>query len=175
MSIFIVDVESDGPIPGIYSMVSFAAVKVESSLSITFKATLAPISNNYILESLNVSHVTREEHEKFPNPNIAMHDFFNWVLKNNNGKCVFMSDNPCFDWQFINYYFHLYCKSNPFGHSGRRIGDFYSGIEKNWTSSSKWKKYRNTKHTHDPLDDAIGNAQAFIHFTKINNIYIPFN
>ena len=40
---------------------------------------------------------------------------------------LFMSDNPAYDWQFINYYFRLFLGANPFGHSARRISDFYAG------------------------------------------------
>ncbi len=44
MSWFVVDVESDGPVPGKYSMVSFGAVLVESSLSQTFYGQTRPSS-----------------------------------------------------------------------------------------------------------------------------------
>ncbi len=40
---------------------------------------------------------------------------------------VFVSDNPAYDFQWINYYFWRYFGENPFGHSGRRIADFYAG------------------------------------------------
>ena len=36
MSYIVVDVESDGPAPGIYSMVCFGAIVVEPTLSKTF-------------------------------------------------------------------------------------------------------------------------------------------
>src|SRR5438094_9543400 len=40
----------------------------------------------------------------------------------------FVSDNVAYDWQFINYYFWKHLGHNPFGHSGRRIGDFAAGL-----------------------------------------------
>ena len=40
---------------------------------------------------------------------------------------VFVSDNPAYDFQWINFYFWRYFGENPFGHSGRRIADFYAG------------------------------------------------
>src|SRR5437867_264225 len=40
---------------------------------------------------------------------------------------VFVSDNPAYDFQWINFYFWRYFGENPFGHSGRRIADFYGG------------------------------------------------
>jgi len=41
---------------------------------------------------------------------------------------VFVSDNPAYDFQLINFYFWRYIGENPFGHSGRRIADFYAGV-----------------------------------------------
>ena len=41
---------------------------------------------------------------------------------------VFVSDNPAYDFQWINFYFWRYFGMNPFGHSGRRIADFYAGL-----------------------------------------------
>ena len=41
---------------------------------------------------------------------------------------VFVSDNPAYDFQWINFYFWRYFGENPFGHSGRRIADFYAGL-----------------------------------------------
>lgn len=167
MSIFIVDVEADGPVPGLYSMVSFAAIRVQTDLinSPTFRANTAPISDKWIQSALNCSGIkTREEHLSFPDNRIAMIDFAEYIKTNNIGKTVFLSDNPCFDWQWINYYFTLNEINNPFGFSGRRIGDFYAGLEKNWFASNNWKRLRETKHTHDPLDDVRGNAEAFVKF-----------
>lgn len=74
---------------------------------------------------------------------------------------LFVSDNPAYDWQFINYYFHLFLGRNPFGHSARRIGDFYAGLTGDFTNSSSWKKLRVTPHDHNPVNDAMGNLEAF--------------
>jgi hypothetical protein len=41
---------------------------------------------------------------------------------------VFVSDNPACDFQWINFSFWRYLGQNPFGHSGRRIADFYAGL-----------------------------------------------
>ena len=51
MSYIMVDVESDGPIPGDYSMICFGAIAVEPSLEKTFYGKLKPISENWIPES----------------------------------------------------------------------------------------------------------------------------
>ena len=41
-----------------------------------------------------------------------------------NSPPVFVSDNPAYDWQWIAGMFDRAGMDNPFGHSGRRIGDF---------------------------------------------------
>lgn len=74
---------------------------------------------------------------------------------------VFVSDNPAYDWQFINHYFHKFLGANPFGYSARRIGDFYAGLVENWRAPGRdWKRHRHTKHDHHPVHDAQGNAEA---------------
>ncbi|MBS1110063.1 MAG: hypothetical protein H6Q88_2055, partial [Anaeromyxobacteraceae bacterium] len=52
MSIIVVDVEADGPIPGKYSMVCLGAVVVEPTLSRTFYGRTRPISKEWLPESL---------------------------------------------------------------------------------------------------------------------------
>jgi DNA polymerase III epsilon subunit-like protein len=61
MSYIMVDVETDGPIPGDYSMISFGAVLVNEELDKTFYSELKPISDNYIEEALQVSGFSREK------------------------------------------------------------------------------------------------------------------
>ena len=39
-----------------------------------------------------------------------------------------MSDNPAYDFQWINYGFRHALGTNPFGHSGRRISDYLRRI-----------------------------------------------
>ena len=158
MSYIVVDVEADGPIPNKYSMVCFGAVVVEPSLSKTFYGKTKPISDIWIPDALAVSGFSREEHETFDDPSEVMKSFDEWVKTNTQGQPIFISDNPAFDWQYINYYFHYYLGKNPFGFSARRIGDLYCGIVKD--SRAKWKHLRNTRHDHNPVNDAKGNAEA---------------
>jgi hypothetical protein len=75
---------------------------------------------------------------------------------------VFVSDNPAYDFQWINFYFWRYFGMNPFGHSGRRIADFYAGLVGDFQKTQNWKRLRRTKHDHHPVHDALGNAEALI-------------
>lgn len=63
-----VDIESDGPIPGDYSMIWFGADIVEPELNRTFYGKLRPVSNAFIPEALAVSGFSREECLDFDNP-----------------------------------------------------------------------------------------------------------
>src|SRR5262245_22290065 len=104
MSYFIVDVESDGPIPAVYSMVSFGAVRFDDKLATTFYGQTKPISDRFVPEALAVSGHSRAEHLGFEEPVVVMTRFEAWLSEHSSGRPVFMSDNPAFDWQFINYY-----------------------------------------------------------------------
>lgn len=160
MSYFVVDVEADGPCPGLYSMVCFGVVKVDNSLDSSFYGRVRPISDQYNSEALKISGFTREEHLSFPEPKDIMNSFEGWLDKISCGRKIFISDNPAFDWQWINYYFHHFLSYNPFGYSARRISDLYCGMQRN--AHAKWKHLRQTKHTHNPVDDARGNAEALL-------------
>ena len=167
MSYIIVDVEADGPIPAQFSMVSFGAVVFDDRLDRTFYGKTPPISDRFVPEALAVSGFTREQHLGFDDPKAVMESFAAWLGQQSKGRPVFVSDNVAFDWQFINYYFHRFLERNPFGFSGRRIGDLYAGLVKDASKATEWKKYRVTAHTHNPVDDARGNAEALKKFREL--------
>ena len=160
MSYFSVDIEADGPAPGLYSMISFGAVLVEPGLNRTFYAELKPISDRWVPESLSVSGFTREQIMEFVEPLAAMTRFEEWINQSTKGRPIFIADNPGFDFSFINYYFHAFLGRNPFGFSSRRIGDLYCGAKLD--AFAKWKHLRETRHSHNALDDAKGNAEAIL-------------
>jgi len=164
MAYIMVDVESDGPVPGDYSMISFGAVLVDENLNITFYGQLKPISEKYIPEALAVSGHTRDETLLFDEPKIVMENFANWIKSNCKDKAIFISDNNGFDWMFICWYFHHFTGSNPFGHSSQNLGSLFKGVVKD--TFQNFKHLRKTKHTHHPVDDAKGNAEALLVLKK---------
>jgi hypothetical protein len=141
-------------------MVCFGVVKLTPELDTIFYDQIKPISDIYEPEALAVSGFSREEHLKFRDPKDVMTDFAYWLKNNSVGRPILISDNNGYDASWINYYFRVYYGSNPFGWSSRRIGDLYCGMMKDtWAG---WKKLRVTKHTHNPVDDAMGNAEALL-------------
>lgn len=155
-----VDIEADGPIPGDYSMVCFGAVIIENGLKRTFYGELKPISDKYIPEALAVSGFPREKTMEFDDPAEVMQKFADWLDENVNGRPMFISDNNGFDWQFINWYFHHFIGRNPFGHSSMNLGSFAKGLFKD--TRKNHKRFRRTKHDHNPVNDAKGNAEALM-------------
>jgi len=170
MSWIMVDIESDGPIPGDYSMIEIGAVIVDDRLSTTFYSQIKPISDNYKTEALSVSGYSREDTLSFRNPEEVMMDFKSWILQNSTGKPLFVSDNNGFDWMFVCWYFHHFIGENPFGYSSTNLGSLYKGIVRN--TFENFKHLRETEHTHNPLDDAIGNAEALLRIIKTYDLKI---
>lgn len=141
-------------------MIAFGAVVVDSALDKRFSARLMPISERWIPEALAVSGFSRDETLRFEEPKIVMSGFHAWLSDHCRERPMFISDNNGFDWQFVNWYFHHFLGENPFGFSSTNLGSFYKGLVKD--TSKNFKHLRKTKHTHDPLDDAVGNAEAFL-------------
>ncbi len=134
MSMIFVDCEGHGPAPGPnHDPVGFEFGAVDFTTRETF-------------------HGVGATHETFAR-------FAHWLK--DRMPLVFVSDNVAYDWQYINYYFHMFLGGNPFGHSGRRISDFYAGLRGDWRKTQDWKRWRKTKHDHHPVNDAMGNVEAF--------------
>ena len=161
MSVFSVDIEADGPIPGDYSMVCFGAVLVDENLNTTFYGKLKPISGQFNPEALAVSGFSRDGTLKFDESAQVMKEFRDWLKEHSKGRPMFFSDNNGFDWQFINWYFFHFLGANPFGFSSSNIGSIYKGLVKD--TFQNFKHLRKTRHTHHPVDDARGNAEALLH------------
>ena len=160
MAYIMIDIESDGPIPGDYSMISFGAVLIDEPLDKTFYGRLKPISDKYVPEALAVSGHTREETLSFNDPTQVMTDFKEWIENVCKDRPVFISDNNGFDFMFICWYFHHFIGLNPFGHSSQNLGSLFKGMEKDMFRN--FKHLRKTRHSHHPVDDARGNAEALL-------------
>jgi hypothetical protein len=173
MPYVMVDVESDGPIPGDYSLICFGAVIVEPALNRVFYGQCRPISENYIAEALAISGFTREQTLAFDDPAKTMADFDAWIATNCKGRLNFISDNNGYDWQFINWYFHHFLHRNPFGHSSTNLGSLYKGLAKD--TFVNFKHLRKTQHTHNPVDDARGNAEALLEMKNTLGLKISWS
>ena len=87
-------------------------------------------------------------------------------------RFVLISDNCTYDGAFFNYTWDQYMGTrSPFGHSGRRIGDIWAGMQAasgggSWKDAQKWKRFRITKHSHRAVEDSRGNREALLHILE---------
>lgn len=156
----VVDIEGNGPLVGIHSMISIGAVILDNKLDKTFYVEMAPLTDKYVPEALAVSGFTFEQTKTFMPAEEAFKLFGEWISKHFGDKRpIIWADNPSYDVAWINWYFNYFQDSSPFGWSGRRIGDFICGLQLD--PRYQWKHLRgHFKHTHNALDDAKGNAHA---------------
>ena len=153
-----VDCEATGPCPGKGVLTEFGAVDYETRA--TFHGVLyeaRPQRDNPAL-----SEVAGRQFDPVP----IYREFEAWLEGLGPSRPVFVSDNPAFDWQWINHGFWHALDRNPFGHSGRRIGDFYAGLMGDFFVRQRWKSLRITPHDHNPVHDALGNVEAFERLVK---------
>lgn len=179
------DVEADGSHPGQYSMVSLGAVAaatLDSEGVLTrldvdsdenrFKVEIKPISETWMPDALAITGLSREHFEENGlNAYEAMTKFVYWCesVKAQYGanSLVFAAFPLGFDWMWVYWYIceFLGRDASPFGHS-RHIDiktEYRSksnsltsrAIKRNMPKSLRSKR----PHTHDPLDDAIEQAE----------------
>ena len=126
-----VDSETDGPIPGPYSMLSTGAVVADGIFQTDFYVELKPISPKFDPEALAVSGLDRDRLIKVGTPpQQAMSQFDRWVSQvcaPTNAKPVFVGFAAPFDWMFVADAFWRHLGRNPFGPSAMDIKSLYLG------------------------------------------------
>lgn len=162
-----VDIEASGPIPGEYSMLSLGACLVENP-TITFYVELRPINDRFVPAALDVTGFSLIYLEDVGRePSDAMSAFRDWIREvAANRRPVFVGFNASFDWAFVNWYFHIFLKENPFGIAALDIKAYYMGLSgvawSETTSSRLPEEFKSTQSkTHNALDDAIAQAETF--------------
>jgi hypothetical protein len=127
---FSADVETDGPIPGPFSMLSFAIVYAGSfdgqrferpkNYERYFYQELKPISNQFQEEALKVNGLDRDRLiREGLSPEDAMTDASRWVINNcYNATPVLVAYPLSFDWSWLYWYFvRVSTEGSPFGYS----------------------------------------------------------
>lgn len=163
-----VDVETAGPIPGDYSLLSIGACTIFEPLS-TFYIELQPINENSTAEAARIHKLSLQQlSEEGVPPGEAMQRFESWISCQvpQRKQAVLVAFNAAFDWMFINYYFNHYLGHNPFGHAALDIKALYMGVTKVAWSQTSWHHIsphyeENTDLTHHALQDALDQAALF--------------
>ncbi|MBX3091492.1 MAG: 3'-5' exonuclease [Cryobacterium sp.] len=125
-----VDVETAGPNPSNYSMLSIGACLVDDP-AMSFYIELKPVNDAMTTEALSISGLTIEHlEEQGVDPAEAMQHFDAWIsgAVNDDEVPIFVGFNAAFDWMFVCDYFERFLGRNPFGHSAIDIKSFYLGM-----------------------------------------------
>src|SRR5262245_8038708 len=130
------DVETDGPIPGPHSMLSFAsaAYRADKTLVDVFSANLEtlpgasghPRTMEWWQTQPEAWAACRRDTQP---PERAMHDYLAW-LKTLPGKPVFVAYPAGFDFLFVYWYLIRFAGESPFGHSAIDIKTFAMALLK---------------------------------------------
>jgi ribonuclease T len=163
-----VDVETAGPNPGLYSLLSIGACLVAEPAR-TFYVELQPVNSNAEKEALAVHGLSLEKLRATGVPPAdAMAEFEAWLAREIPPpvRPLFVAFNAPFDWMFVNDYFHRFLGRNPFGHNAIDIKAYYMGLSaSSWADTSLDKLLARyvgpASLTHNALDDAKDQAAVF--------------
>jgi DNA polymerase III epsilon subunit-like protein len=135
-----VDVETAGPNPSQYSLLSIGAC------------------------DLSLDRLSREGME----PLEGMHRFKTWLQETvpTGQRPIFVGFNASFDWMFVNDYFHRFLGHNPFGHAALDIKSYYMGMANvPWEATSMrflGERFLQQTHLiHHARQDALDQAEIF--------------
>jgi ribonuclease T len=163
-----VDVETAGPEPGLYALLSIGACLVDDP-STSFYIELQPDFPDYTHEAIAIHGLSLAAlRETGVPPKEAIQAFAAWVsqVAPEGTRAVFVAFNAPFDWMFINSYFHRYLGYNPFGHSALDIKSYFMGLTGvTWGETSmkhiSFHFLEETHLSHNALNDAQDQAQIF--------------
>jgi hypothetical protein len=177
---FSADVETDGPIPGPFSILSFALVFAGTYDGIRFVAPqnyresfyreLRPISKDFQSEALRVNGLDRDRLvREGEQPNTAMTDAAKWIQQiAGEGKPILVAYPLSFDWSWLYWYFTMFSAlGSPFNHSLcfdiKTAFAVKAGVPISESGKSKLlpSLRPDSKHTHHALEDAIEQAEIF--------------
>ncbi len=160
-----VDVETSGPNPREYAMLSIGACLVDDPGS-SFYVELKPTTDNVVPEALAVSGLSLADLARDGvDPEAALLQFEEWLAELP-GPPIFTAFNAAFDWMFIEDYFSRFLGRNPFGHAALDIKAYYMGMaDSTWAQTSM--RFLSPLYLdghpleHNALSDARDQAELF--------------
>ncbi|VTS06260.1 3'-5' exonuclease family protein [Tuwongella immobilis] len=167
------DIETDGPIPGPHSMLSFASValRADGHELGRFSANLETLPDASGHPSTmawweSQPHAWAACRQNLRDPALAMADYRNW-LRALPGKPVFVAYPAGFDFTFVYWYLIRFTGESPFSHSALDLktlamallgSEYRSATKRNMPRN--W--FPNLPHTHVALDDALEQGHLFV-------------
>ena len=173
------DIETDGPAPGLNSMLSFAsaAYLADKTLVRTFSANLEtlggasadPATMAWWKSQPLAWQACRRNLQP---PVLIMPQYVSW-LKGLPDKPVFVGYPAVFDFMFITYYLHQFAGESPFSYFALDIKTYAMALlKKNLYDVDKdsmpkhW--FDDLPYTHIPLDDAVSQGALFCNMLAEN-------
>jgi hypothetical protein len=166
------DIESDGPVPGLNSMLSFgsAAYLADKTLVQTFSANLETLPGASGDPTTMAWWETQPQaweacRKNLQPPVLVLPQYVSW-LKGLPGNPVFVGYPAAFDFMFITYYLYRFAGESPFAYFALDIKsyamavlnrDFYE-VTKD-TMPKHW--FDDLPYTHVALDDALSQGALF--------------
>lgn len=178
------DVETDGPIPGPHSMLSFAsaAYRADKTLLGTFSANLEtlpgakadPGTMNWWKQRPDAWAAARSDPQE---PAHAMSRYLSW-LKSLSGKPVFVGYPAGFDFLFVYWYLIRFTGESPFSFSALDIKSYAMALlqtEYRETVKRNMPKrwFDPLPHRHVALDDALEQGALFCNILAENLARAP--
>jgi hypothetical protein len=174
------DVETDGPVPGLNSMLSFAsaAYLADKTLLGTFSANLETLegasSHPETMKWWETQQAAWDAcRQNLQSPIQAMLDYSVW-LKELPGEPVFVGYPVVFDYMFVQWYLHKFTGESPFSFYALDIKTYAMALlKKDYREISKadmpprW--FDGLPHTHLALDDAMEQGALFCNMLAEHN------
>jgi DNA polymerase III epsilon subunit-like protein len=160
-----VDIETSGPNPREYAVLSIGACLVDQPER-SFYVELVPTTDEVVPTALAVSGLSIEElHRTGTDVTTALLQFEEW-LGELPGPPIFVAFNAAFDWMFIEDYFRRFLGRNPFGYAALDIKAYYMGLANStWAQTSM--RFLSPLYLdgaaleHNALSDARDQAELF--------------
>lgn len=173
------DVETDGPIPGPHSMLSFGSAAYLSNKTLvgTFSANLNTLPGATADPKTMAWWKTQPEawqasRTDLQNPEVVMPRYVAW-LKQLPGKPVFVGYPAGFDFLFIYWYLIRFAQESPFSFSALDIKSYAMAMLKTEYRETVKRNmpqhwFEPLPHTHVALDDAIEQGALFCNMLAEN-------
>lgn len=180
---FSTDVETDGPIPGPNSMLSFGTVALDAdgkelgrfyrNLTLLPDAVPDASTAEFWAKNKEAYEQTRTNQVE---PERAMREYVEWVLEiksKHNASPVFVAYPAGFDFLYMYWYMIRFAGKSPFSFSAIDIKTYAMAVlKKDYRECTKRnmpkKWFPDLAHTHNALDDALEQGMLFINILKQN-------
>ena len=167
-----VDIESTGPNPADYALLSIGACTLLEPRA-RFYVELQPDKASTDAQAMQVHGLDMrvlEKHGLLPAPALQRLEYWLAETISDPRGALFVGFNAAFDWMFLNDYCLHYLGSNPFGHSAIDIKSFAMGLKRSAWEETRMAQLNNKPLRHNALEDAEDQADIFLDLLRAAGI-----